>query len=143
MRQALRFCIVMLGLLGTSACASAPERQGATSGNADLTKRLSEANAEASSLAPMVVDGNDAVAKQIEKHWFVTEAESQTDITVELRLTLAETGDVTNVEWLDQSSDPARIAFAERAKRAIKQASPLKMPDGQYWPTIKMRFRSQ
>lgn len=94
---------------------------------------------------PFVVraeDWQDDIRRQIERNWNIDpEAAQKSDIKIEIRITLEKDGTVTKVEILnDQPNNVDYRALADSAKRAIILSSPLKLPKGQYWPSLVLRF---
>jgi hypothetical protein len=99
---------------------------------------------ELASEVPMTSGDEDGIRSQIEQNWNLGSAAGAPNldqILVELRITMLPDGTVTTVELLNNQSDPFFQSIAEGAIRAVKRASPLKMPPGKFWPTIKLRFR--
>jgi outer membrane biosynthesis protein TonB len=93
---------------------------------------------------PMTSGDEDGIRSQIEQNWNLGSAAGAPNldqILVELRIELQPDGTVTRVELLNNQADPYFRSIAEGAVRAVKRASPLKLPPGKYWPTIKLRFR--
>jgi outer membrane biosynthesis protein TonB len=87
----------------------------------------------------------ESIRQQIYPHWSVpggiTGAEN---LVVELRITLQEDGTVTNIQILDQArcqTDPQYRAAAESARRAVRIASPLKIPANRVDLLRSFRFR--
>lgn len=99
---------------------------------------------ELASEIPMTSGDEDGIRSQIEQNWNLGSAAGAPNldqILVELRIELQPDGTVTRVELLNNQADPYFRSIAEGAVRAVKRASPLKLPPGKYWPTIKLRFR--
>lgn len=99
---------------------------------------------ELASEVPMTAGDEDGIRSQIEQNWNLGSAAGAPNldqILVELRITLQPDGTVTKVELLNNQSDPFFQSIAEGAIRAVKRASPLRMPEGKFWETIKLRFR--
>ncbi|WP_374312635.1 hypothetical protein [Dongia sp.] len=93
---------------------------------------------------PMTSGDEDGIRSQIEQNWNLGSAAGAPNldqILVELRIELQPDGTVTRVELLNNQADPYFRSIAEGAVRAVKRASPLKLPPGKFWPTIKLRFR--
>lgn len=93
---------------------------------------------------PMTSGDEDGIRSQIESNWNLGSAAGAPnleEIVVELRIELQPDGTVTRVTLLNNQSDPFFRSISESAIRAVRQASPLKLPPGKYWPTIKLRFR--
>lgn len=99
---------------------------------------------ELASEVPMTAGDEDGIRSQIEQKWNLGSAAGAPNldqILVELRIEMQPDGTVTRVTLLNNQADPYFRSIAEGAIRAVKQASPLRMPPGKYWPTIKLRFR--
>jgi outer membrane biosynthesis protein TonB len=88
----------------------------------------------------------DLIRQQIYPHWSipggVAEAEN---LVVELRIQLREDGTVTDVQILDSARlqrDPLYRAAAESARRAVRLASPLKIPPNraELLRSLRLRF---
>ena len=112
---------------------AAPEPEESTGPQTDLVSEI-----------PMTAGDEDGIRSQIEQKWNLGSAAGAPNldqILVELRIELQPDGTVTRVELLNNQADPYFRSIAEGAIRAVKQASPLRMPPGKYWPTIKLRFR--
>ena len=93
---------------------------------------------------PMTSGDEDGIRNQIQKNWNIGSAAGAPNldqIMVELRIELLPDGTVTRVELLNNQADPYFQSLAEGAIRAVKRASPLRLPPGKYWPTMKLRFR--
>ena len=93
---------------------------------------------------PMTAGDEDGIRDQIQKVWNIGSAAGAPNldqILVELRIEMQPDGTVTRVTLLNNQADPYFRSLAESAVRAVKQASPLKLPPGKSWPTIKLRFR--
>lgn len=99
---------------------------------------------ELASEVPMTAGDEDGIRSQIEQNWNLGSAAGAPNldqILVELRIEMQPDGTVTRVELLNNQADPYFRSIAEGAIRAVKKASPLRMPPGKFWPTIKLRFR--
>lgn len=99
---------------------------------------------ELASEVPMTSGDEDGIRDQIQDKWNLGSAAGAPnieEILVELRIELMPDGSVTKVTLLNNQADPYFRSLAESAIRAVKQASPLRLPPGKYWPTIKLRFR--
>jgi hypothetical protein len=88
----------------------------------------------------------DFIRQQIYPHWSIpggiAEAEN---LIVELRITLQDDGTVTNIQILDQNrcqENPQYRAAAESARRAVRIASPLKIPPNrlELFRSFRLRF---
>jgi len=93
---------------------------------------------------PMTASDEDGIRAQIERNWNLGSAAGAPNIDtilVELRIEVQPNGLVTRVELLNNQADPFFRAMAESAIRAVEMSSPLQLPPGKYWPTIKLRFR--
>lgn len=93
---------------------------------------------------PMTASDEDGIRDQIQKNWNIGSAAGAPNldqILVELRIEMQPDGTVTRVTLLNNQADPYFQSLAESAIRAVRQSSPLRIPDGKYWPSIKLRFR--
>lgn len=93
---------------------------------------------------PMTSGDEDGIRSQIEGNWNLGSAAGAPnleEIVVELRIELQPDGTVTRVTLLNNQADPYFRSISESAIRAVRQSSPLRLPPGKYWPTIKLRFR--
>ncbi len=93
---------------------------------------------------PMTAGDEDGIRDQIQRNWNLGSAAGAPNldqIMVELRIELMPDGTVTRVELLNNQADPYFRSLAEGAIRAVKRSSPLKLPPGKFWPTMKLRFR--
>jgi hypothetical protein len=112
---------------------AAPEPEESTGPQTDLISEI-----------PMTAGDEDGIRDQIQKKWNLGSAAGAPNldqIMVELRIELMQDGTVTRVTLLNNQADPYFRSLAESAIRAVKQASPLRLPPGKYWPTMKLRFR--
>ncbi len=93
---------------------------------------------------PMTASEEDGIRAQIEKNWNLGSALGSPDlkgIVIELRIELQPDGTVTKVTVLNASlGNPFQRTIAESARRAVMIASPLKLPPGKSWPTMRLRF---
>lgn len=93
---------------------------------------------------PMTASDEDGIRDQIQKNWNLGSAAGAPNldqILVELRIELQPDGTVTQVTLLNNQADPYFRSLAESAIRAVRFSSPLRLPQGKYWPSIKLRFR--
>lgn len=100
---------------------------------------------ELASDVPMTSSDEDGIRQQIESNWSIDPgAQGADQILIELRVSLQPDGTVTKVEILNnQPGNGTFDYFARSARTAVLKSSPLKLPPGKYWPTIKMRFSPQ
>ena len=100
---------------------------------------------ELASEVPMTSSDEDGIRQQIEQNWSIDPgAQGADQILVELRVSMQPDGTVTRVEILNnQPGNGTFDYFARSARTAVLKASPLKLPAGKYWPTIKLRFSPQ
>jgi hypothetical protein len=100
---------------------------------------------ELASDVPMTSSDEDGIRQQIEQNWSIDPgAQGADQILIELRVSLRPDGTVTKVEILNnQPGNGTFDYFARGARTAVLKASPLKLPPGKYWPTIKLRFNPQ
>lgn len=100
---------------------------------------------ELASDVPMTSSDEDGIRQQIEQNWSIDPgAQGADQILVELRVSMQPDGTVTKVEILNnQPGNGTFDYFARGARTAVLKASPLKLPAGKYWPTIKLRFSPQ
>lgn len=93
---------------------------------------------------PMTASDEDGIRDQIQRNWNLGSAAGAPNldqIVVELRIEMLPDGTVTRVTLLNNQADPYFRSLAEGAIRAVRVASPLRLPQGKFWPTIKLRFR--
>jgi hypothetical protein len=82
----------------------------------------------------------DAVRRQIKPHWNVPIGASCSQ-QVPMFISLTKDGTVTSMDLAaDLSGEPGCEAFAEAARRAIRSASPLKLPAGEDGANIMLSF---
>jgi hypothetical protein len=88
----------------------------------------------------------DLIRRQIYPHWSIlggmVEAEN---LIVDLRLQISEDGTVTDIQILDKARfqrDPLYRVAAESAQRAVRLASPLKIPPhrAELFRSLRLRF---
>lgn len=95
---------------------------------------------------PVPLTDRDArdLRTQVEDNWNLGELAVSPDVkdmVVELRVHLLPDGTVTKIDLLNARPDnPAFGDVAESAKRAVMIASPLELPPGKSWDTIKLIF---
>lgn len=92
---------------------------------------------------PMTSGDEDGIRSQIEDKWNLGSAAGAPniqEILVELRIELLPDGTVVKVTLLNNQADPFFRSLSESAIRAVRYASPLRLPPGKYWPTMKLRF---
>ena len=84
------------------------------------------------------------VRRQVENNWNLGDLASSPDLkdmVVELRVHLLPDGTVTKIDLLnDRPNNPVFQRTADSARRAVMIASPLKLPPGKSWETIKLVF---
>jgi outer membrane biosynthesis protein TonB len=93
---------------------------------------------------PMTASEEDGIRAQIEKVWnlgSVLGSPNLAGLVIELRIEVQPDGTVSRVTLLnDKPGDPFYRAAADSARRAVLIASPLKLPVGKQWPTMRLRF---
>ena len=66
---------------------------------------------------------------------------SLTDVVIELRVCLRPDGTVTEVEIAQRSTRHSKLpAAADSARRAVMISSPLKLPPGKSFASMRLRF---
>ncbi len=92
---------------------------------------------------PMTASEEDGIRGQIERVWNLGSIAGSPDLAgliIELRITLLPDGSVTKVQVLNMNPSPYFGPAAESAKRAVMIASPLKLPTGKSYGTMRLRF---
>lgn len=85
----------------------------------------------------------DGIRGQIERVWNLGSLAGSPDLTglvIEMRITLLPDGSVTKVQVLNTNPSPFFGPAAESAKRAVMIASPLTLPRGKTYDTMRLRF---
>jgi len=98
---------------------------------------------ELASEVAMTASEEDGIRGQIERNWNLGSLAGSPDLAgmlVDMRLTLLPDGTVTKVELLNSGSSPYFRQAAESAKRAVMISSPLQLPPGKSYPTMRLRF---
>lgn len=98
---------------------------------------------ELASEVALTASEEDGIRGQIERNWNLGSLAGSPDlagILIELRITLQPDGTVTKVEVLNSGSSPYFRPAAESAKRAVLFSSPLKLPAGKTYDTMRLRF---
>ena len=101
-----------------------------------------------SSQAPAVSPLTDAeeadIRNQIERNWNLGDllgSPELKNVVIELRVFLGSDGKVNAVEVLNtQPDNPSFRQAAESARRAVLISSPLKLPPGKSFPSMRLRF---
>lgn len=92
---------------------------------------------------PLTASEEDGIRGQIERNWNLGSLAGSPDLAgmlVELRIKLLPDGTVAGVEILNTGSSPYFRQAAESAKRAVMVSSPLKLPPGKTYDTMRLRF---
>jgi hypothetical protein len=93
---------------------------------------------------PMTASENAGIRQQIEARWNISDAARQCHKPIELRAHLGPDGTVTKVDILnDNETDPNCSEAAKAAQRAVLIASPIKLPSGKYFSSIRLRFHPE
>ena len=98
---------------------------------------------ELSSEIALTASEEDGIRGQIERNWNLGSLAGAPDLTgmlIELRITLQPDGTVTRAEVVNSSSSPLFRQASESAIRAIMVSSPLQLPPGKTYDTIRLRF---
>ena len=98
---------------------------------------------ELTSEVPLTASEEDGIRGQIEKVWNLGSLAGSPDLAglvIELRITLQPDGTVTRVDVLNMNPSPFFGPAAESARRAVMIASPLKLPPGKTYDTMRLRF---
>jgi hypothetical protein len=101
-----------------------------------------------SSQAPAVSPLTDAeeldIRDQIERNWSLgglAEASDLENVVIELRVFLGPNGRVIDVKTINDRPDiPSFRKAADSARRAVWISSPLKLPAGKSFETLRLRF---
>ena len=101
-----------------------------------------------SSQAPAVTPLTDAeeldIRNQIEQNWNLGSLMGSPElenVVIELRVHLEPDGKVTGIDVLNDQSDlPSFRHAANSARRAVMISSPLKLPPGKSFPSMRLRF---
>lgn len=93
---------------------------------------------------PLTAAEEAEVRKQIESNWNLGDlmgSPELKDVVIELRVSLGPDGTVNAVEALDAQPDNPTIRQAvDSARRAVMISSPLKLPPGKNFPSMRLRF---
>ncbi|MBA4096481.1 MAG: hypothetical protein C0484_06865 [Rhodospirillum sp.] len=98
---------------------------------------------ELASEVALTASEEDGIRGQIEKVWNLGSLAGSPDLAglvIELRITLQPDGTVTRVDVLNMSPSPFFGPAADSARRAVMIASPLKLPPGKTYDTMRLRF---
>jgi outer membrane biosynthesis protein TonB len=98
---------------------------------------------EQTSEIPMTASEEDGIRGQIEGNWnkgSFSGAPNIETMVIELRIHLQPDGTVTKAEVLNNDPNPYFQAAAGSAVRAAMISSPLRLPPGKTWDTIKLVF---
>ena len=92
---------------------------------------------------PMTASDEEGIRAQIEDNWNKSSFAGAPNIetmVIELRITLQPDGTVLKAVVLNNDPNPFFRAAADSAARAVMISSPLKLPPGKTWDTIRLRF---
>lgn len=93
---------------------------------------------------PLTASEEADIRNQIEANWNLGDlmgSPELKDVVIELRVSLGPDGQVNAVEVLDtQLDNPSFRRVAESARRAVIISSPLKLPPGKSFPSMRLRF---
>ncbi len=115
----------------------------------EATTRIKSKNSQYDATLPLSITEMDLIRSQIAKCWNVPAgAKNAHELSISLRVQLAEDGSLVHVELADESkarysSDSFFQAASDSAMRAVRQCSPLKnLPPEKYatWRDIIMTF---
>lgn len=125
--------LLSVGMLMASACSCAPvPKKEAIPSAAQQPEILSKAPEEGT------------IGEQIVRNWNVARGEECAGRRIgliELRIHLDRSGAVTQIDPVNlDSADHCAVAAYDSAKRAVMISSPIELPEGKYFPTIRLRF---
>ena len=92
---------------------------------------------------PMTASEEDGIRGQIERNWNLGSLLGAPDLTgmlIELRITVQPDGTVTRAEVVNSGSSPLFRQASESAIRAVMVSSPLQLPPGKTYTTMRLRF---
>lgn len=98
---------------------------------------------ELASEVPLTASEEDGIRGQIERNWNLGSLAGSPDLAgmlVELRITLQPDGTVTRVDVINTGNSAYFRQAAESAKRAVMISSPLRLPAGKTYDTMRLRF---
>ena len=99
---------------------------------------------QAPAVAPLTAAEEADIRHQIESNWNLGDligSPDLKDVVIELRLFLGADGTVNEVEILSsQPGNPSFLQAADSARRAVMISSPLKLPPGKSFPSMRLRF---
>ena len=120
-----------------------PEEKPAKKAEAQPAEPSTGPQTENISEIPMTASDEEGIRAQIEAEWNKASFMGAPDIEnmlVELRITVQPDGTVTGAKVLNDDPNPFFRAAADSAVRAVMMSSPLKLPPGKSWPSIRLRF---
>ncbi len=125
--------------------APAPEPEQPTKKKAEAAPQEASTGPQTENVSeiPLTASEEDGIRGQIERNWNLGSLAGPPDLAgmlVELRLTLLPDGTVSKVELLNSGSSPYFRQAAESAKRAVMVSSPLQLPPGKTYETMRLRF---
>lgn len=125
--------------------APAPEPEQPTKKKAEAAPQEASTGPQTENVSeiPLTASEEDGIRGQIERNWNLGSLAGSPDLAgmlVELRLTLLPDGTVSKVELLNSGSSPYFRQAAESAKRAVMVSSPLQLPPGKTYETMRLRF---
>lgn len=125
--------------------APAPEPEQPTKKKAEAAPEEASTGPQTENVSeiPLTASEEDGIRGQIERNWNLGSLAGSPDLAgmlVELRIKLLPDGTVTAVEVLNSGSSPYFRQAAESAKRAVMISSPLKLPPGKSYDTMRLRF---
>ncbi len=147
----LTFAIVAAVLAVGSGCSTSQERMSEQPLQAAAVQSVPSAASVAESDNQRVYSSvplTDAQARdlrrQVENNWNLGDLAGSPDLkdmVIELRVHLLPDGTITKIDLLsDRPNNAAFQRAADSARRATMLASPLKLPPGKSWDTIKLVF---
>jgi outer membrane biosynthesis protein TonB len=125
--------------------APAPEPEQPTKKKAEAAPQEASTGPQTENVSeiPLTASEEDGIRGQIERNWNLGSLAGSPDLAgmlVELRIKLLPDGTVAGVEILNSGSSPYFRQAAESAKRAVMVSSPLQLPPGKTYDTMKLRF---
>lgn len=125
--------------------APAPEPEQPTKKKAEAAPEEASTGPQTENVSeiPLTASEEDGIRGQIERNWNLGSLAGSPDLAgmlVELRIKLLPDGTVAGVEILNSGSSPYFRQAAESAKRAVMVSSPLQLPPGKTYDTMRLRF---
>ena len=120
-----------------------PEEKPAKKAEAQPAEPSTGPQTENVSEIPLTASEEDGIRGQIERNWNLGSLAGAPDLTgmlIEVRITLQPDGTVTRAQVINSSTNPLFRQASESAIRAVMITSPLKLPPGQAYTSMVIRF---